>query len=374
MATSQEPAKDPPPTFAEKRPENRSVPNPDLITEADHLRQRVGLVDLSHRDRYCLLGDDRHRFLNGQVTNNIRDLQPGNGCYALSVSNKGIIQGDCNVYALPDEILLDLEPGEGASFVQRLEAFIVADDVEIVDVTAHFGLLTLQGPLALSLLEKATELISPPFPMEEYGIAKVSGNAEGEIYVTKHDRTGRSGYDLYVAIERLSSVKQALLGLARNMSGDICQPESLETLRIEAGIPRFPDDMQPSVLAPELRMEESSISYSKGCYIGQEVINRIKSIGKVNRELVGLTFEGAASIQSLPTDLVDQDKKRVGRLTSCQFSVPLGKNLGLALVKTSHSSPGTELFIDKGQDSEPDRGKVSSLPFQSLDSLRIQDE
>src|SRR6266480_6851061 len=117
---------------------------------AEHaaLRETAGVLDLSFRSRLCLTGADRQKFLNGQVTNNVKDLKTGEGCYAALVSAKGRMQSDLNIYILEDEILLDVEPGYGAVVAQRLEKYIIADDVQVVDVAAQYGLISVQGPKA----------------------------------------------------------------------------------------------------------------------------------------------------------------------------------------------------------------------------------
>jgi len=337
--------------------------NGDSKAEAAHLRSRVGLIDLSNRDRLCLLGEDRHRFLNGQITNNIRDLRPGFGCYSLTVNNKGIIQGDCTVYSLADEILLDVEPNQGEALATHLSGYIVSDDVEIVDVAPHFGLISIQGPLALRVLENAPFIEASKLPTDPYSIAQVSLDGETEIYAANHPRIGITGYDLFIPTDRLKELRTALALLVRGQGGDLCGSESLETLRIEAGIPRFPIDMKPSVLAPELRQEERTISYSKGCYVGQEVINRIKSIGKVKRELVGITFDTSKPLDDFSGKLLYHQEKRVGFVTSVTFSEPAGQYIGLAIVKTIASEAGNRLIIADETLSDPTEATVTTLPF-----------
>jgi folate-binding protein YgfZ len=337
----------------------------DSRVEAEHLRSRVGLVDLSNRDRLCLLGEDRHRFLNGQITNNIRDLRPGFGCYSLTVTNKGIILGDCTVYCLTDEILLDIEPNHGAALATRLSGNIVSDDVEIVDVAPHFGLVTIQGPLALRVLENTPFIDPSQLPTETYSIAQVSREGETEIYAAIHPRSGITGYDLFISSDRLKEIRTTLVSLVREHGGDVCGEESLETLRIEAGIPRFPIDMEPSILAPELRQEARTISYSKGCYVGQEVINRIKSIGKVKRGLVGITFDTSKPLNNLSGKFLYEKEKRVGFVTSVTYSEPAGQNIGLAIVKTVASEPGNRLMIADENLSNPTEATVTMLPFSA---------
>src|SRR5216117_865205 len=124
----------------------------DPLAENAALRGAAGLLDLSFRSRLCLTGADRQKFLNGQVTNNVKDLKVGEGCYAALVNAKGRIQSDLNIYVLENEILLDFEPGYGAAVAQRLEKFIIADDVQAVDVAPHYGLLSVQGPKSVEAL------------------------------------------------------------------------------------------------------------------------------------------------------------------------------------------------------------------------------
>src|SRR5579883_1900764 len=116
--------------------------------QAEHaaLRESAGALDLSFRSRICLTGADRLRWLNGQVTNNVKDLRAGQGCYAALVTAKGKLESDLNIFCLPDELLLDFEPGLTERVTQRLDKYIIADDVQVVDVAAHYGLLSVQGP------------------------------------------------------------------------------------------------------------------------------------------------------------------------------------------------------------------------------------
>jgi glycine cleavage system aminomethyltransferase T len=120
----------------------------DWLAEHAALRQSAGVLDLSFRSRLVLTGADRVRLLNGQVTNNVKELPVSEGCYAALVTNKGRMQSDLNIYILPEEILLDFEPGLCAAVAQRFEKFIIADDVQVIDAAPHYGLLSVQGPQA----------------------------------------------------------------------------------------------------------------------------------------------------------------------------------------------------------------------------------
>src|SRR6266536_3663656 len=167
----------------------------DPLAEHAALRQCAGVLDLSSRSRLCLTGADRQRFLNGQVTNNVRDLPAGEGCYAALVTAKGRMQSDLNIYCLPEELLLDFEPGWSETVARRLEKYIIADDVQVVDVGPHYGLLSVQGPKSAEVVE-ATGLGLKPVesPM---GLSSVRDSAFGEIYCMNQPRGVARGFDLF---------------------------------------------------------------------------------------------------------------------------------------------------------------------------------
>ncbi|MEI2726221.1 MAG: hypothetical protein V9H26_22720 [Verrucomicrobiota bacterium] len=286
------------------------------------VRQSVGVLDLSFRSRLCLTGADRVRFLHGQITNDVKRLRPGEGCYAALVTAKGKMQSDLNVFALPDELLLDFEPGLTATVTARLEKYLVADDVQVVDVAPHYGLLSVQGPQAESVV-RAVGLFTE-VPAQEFGFVKITDATLGEIYLMNQPRLDGGSrrreeadistrtaavrlltsaatnvsFDLFVPTASLGAVADKLIAAAKSVGGRACGWTAFEIARVEAGIPRFGADMDETNLPLECGIEARAVSYQKGCYIGQEVINRIHSIGHVNRELRGLRL--AEEPQTLP--------------------------------------------------------------------------
>ena len=150
----------------------------DWLAEHAALRNTAGVIDLSFRSRLCLVGNDRVRFLHGQVTNDVKKLRVGEGCYAVITTNKGRMESDLNIFCLADELLLDFEPGLTEKISQRLEKFIVADDVQIMDVAPHYGLLTVQGPRADEVVQA---LGWGERPREPFNSVKISDAALGEI-------------------------------------------------------------------------------------------------------------------------------------------------------------------------------------------------
>ena len=301
------------------------------VAEYTALQQTAGVLDLSHRSRICLTGVDRARFLHGQVTNDVNRLRTGEGCYAAITTAKGKMESDLNIYALADELLLDFEPGLTEKITGRLEKFLVADDVQIVEVAALYGLLSVQGPKANDVI-KALGIFAE-LPAKPFQSVKVSDSMLGEIYLIAIDRTAFSGFDLFVPTDSLGAVVDKLIAAAKSIGGRACGWDALEIARIEAGIPRYGADMDESNIPLECGIEARAISYQKGCYIGQEVINRIHSIGHVNKELRCLRLEGAASVVPTKGDKFFHDGKEAGYLTSAAKSPVTDAILALGYVR-----------------------------------------
>ena len=390
----------------------------DWLAEHAALRQSAGVLDLSFRSRICLTGADRVRFLHGQVTNDVKKLRVGEGCYAAITTNKGKMESDLNIFGLADELLLDFEPGLTEKVSQRLEKFIVADDVQIVDVAPHYGLLSVQGPKAEEVVralglfgwgERPREPIpaevpngssaaSPhPFPAKPFDSMKVSDVTLGEIFLMNHARLAGSagilpagseekstatrrqdagapgliGFDLFIPNASLGAIADKLIAAAKQIGGPVapkqseggraCGWQAFETARIEAGIPRFGVDMDETNLPLECGIESLAVSYNKGCYIGQEVINRIHSIGHVNKELRGLRL--ANDLKSMPQrgGKLFHDGKEIGYITSAVKSPTFG-NIALGYVRREMNQIGNELTL-QGTGESP--AKIVELPFEA---------
>jgi len=213
-----------------------------------------------------LQGGDRHRFLNGQCTQDVQELPEGETRYACAVSAKGKLSGDFFVRSAGDSLWLDAEPELQEPLTARLDRYIIADDVELIDETGAYAMFHLVPPMALP---------------EEWADAVHSRN----------DRLGRLGIDLLVEASRAEETARIL-----GENGIEIQEPLAELSRILAGYARWGRELNESTLPPEALLEERAISYHKGCYTGQEVISRIRSIGRVNRTLVGL--EGPAVLES----------------------------------------------------------------------------
>ncbi len=334
----------------------------DKLAEHAALWGQAGVLDLSFRSRVCLTGSDRIRFLHGQVTNDIKRMGAGEGCYAALVTAKGRMESDLNIYCLADEVLLDFEPGLAEKVSKRLESFIVADDVQVIEVASLYGLLSVQGPQAEAVVRKFG--VFQTLPAGSFQILKSLDPVLGEMYLANQPRLGTRGYDLFVPVEGLTAAGERLLAAVRESGGRVCGWEAFELARIEAGIPRFGADMDETNLPQECGIEARAVSYTKGCYIGQEVLNRIHTIGHVNRAFCGLRL--AENLPSLPSkgDRLSHDGKEVGMLTSTVRSPALGANIALGYVRREASRVGSELVL-KTLEGES-RAQVVSLPFVSV--------
>ena len=275
-------------------------------------RARGGVVDLSDRAQLVLTGPDRVRYLNGQVTNDVRKLRSGQSQMACVTTAKGKLSADVFITAQEDALFVDAEGSVREALLARLERYIVADDVTIADATGTHALL---------------HYISsepPPF------------SSVGQLAAAR--RFGRDGWDLRLPRETFATARDQLL------AGRVVVDAALaETLRIEAGIPRWGHELDENTLPPEAGLDVTHIDYHKGCYIGQEVISRLRSVGHVNRQLTGFVAESDAPLVAgsrlFPST---GEGASIGLLTSATFSFALEKPIALGYLK--RGSPTGALF------------------------------
>jgi folate-binding protein YgfZ len=269
-----------------------------------------GTVDLSNRAKFCLTGNDRVRYLNGQVTNDVRAARPDESLYACVTDLKGRIMGDIQIHVGSDSLILDAEPDLRETLGPRLERYIIADDAELTDITEEWQLWHVFGP-------------------------SLPHSIEGAIQV-KSNRLGTPGIDLWLPA---SSPQPEL-------HHPVLSAADYETYRILRGIPRCPNELNGDTFPPEAGIEATAMSYTKGCYIGQEVLSRIRTTGKMPRTLIRWTSD-----QPVATgDQIMCDGKPVGLITSAAIH-PMSKQfVGLAFVKQGtpvslYTSSGAPLII-----------------------------
>jgi glycine cleavage system T protein len=327
----------------------------DPQAEYRAVRQGVGLCDLSHRGLVRISGDDRKRFLHAMVSNDTANLQPGQGRYATLLTNKGRLVADFVVYADTDAYVLDLEPQMAPPFIAAIEEYVIADDVVFHDESPHWGLLSLQGPRAADVLTRAFERQVPELQTYAFTVWDLAGHP---VRLIHRSHTGELGYQLLAPQEALPALWEALWQHREAGNAHAVGMEALDVLRIEAGIPLWGRDMNEETLPIEANLTEA-ISYTKGCYIGQEVIARIDARGHVNRRLVGLLLDGHTL--PAPGARIDSPEREVGWITSATHSPALQQNIALGYVRREVLTPGTSLTVQAN--GTPVGATVVDLPF-----------
>ncbi|MGD0920747.1 MAG: aminomethyltransferase family protein [Terriglobia bacterium] len=322
----------------------------DPRQEHEAVRQAAGLFDFSFRTKLAVTGADRVRFLQGTVTNDVKNLTPSHGTYAAMLNPQGHILADLRIYCAEDRFVIDTDADLHEKIFGWLQHHIIADRVKLEPLEMYA--LTFQGPRSRPLLEKTLHLDLPA--MEEFD--HLATNYAGfPIRIVRASSTGEEGYEVWVGAKGLPGVWGAACGQAPTYEMLPCGVEALESLRIEAGIPRYGPDLAEDTLLLEADLV-NAVSFTKGCYIGQEIVERSRSRGHINWKLVGLVVDAAEA--PAPGEKLSSDAKEVGEVTSACVSPTLGKTIALAYVRREVAEPGTKLVLASGIAAE-----VTTLPF-----------
>lgn len=304
-----------------------------------------GLVDRSWTGRLELLGADRHRFLNAYVTCEVKGLAPGYGAYGFFTNPKGGILSDVVVTVHEDRLWLQLPVGQEGVISAHLQKYILADRVEVRQLEDMLP-LTLLGP-------RAAEVLGCPLPEAgewRHVRSKVHGT---EVALQRTGRLGAEAWTLWVSASIAGPLMEHLLEISGVVPAGF---DALEVLRTEAGIARFGRDFGPENFPQETGAEDQSVSYTKGCYLGQEVVARIHYRGGVQKTLRGLDF-GAGPAPEPGTALLFEGRES-GAATTVVDSVSLGRPIGLGILHRRAAEPGTKLELPGGGVAE-----VRELPF-----------
>jgi folate-binding protein YgfZ len=310
----------------------------ELDAQYRQLREECGLVDRSDRGKLLVSGPDGAEYLQGQLTNDVEALEPGDGQYAALLDRKGHMQADMRVLRpAAEEIWIDTEPEAIAAARRHLEMYSIGRDVKVADVSEERALLSLIGPRAVAVAGTAA---LPRDACEATRVAGVDCVAAGT----------RDGVDLIAgAGEDAQRLREGLLG-----AGAIeVSAAAAEILRIESGTPRFGAEMGTETMPAEAGIVEDAVSFTKGCYIGQETVARLHYKGRPNRHLRGLRLSATAA----PGAVVRLGEKEVGKLGGSAVSPAFGP-IGLAILRRE-VEPGAELAV--GEDGVTAR--VVDLPF-----------
>jgi tRNA-modifying protein YgfZ len=309
----------------------------ELDAQYRQLREECGLLDRSERGKLAVVGPDAAEYLQGQLTSDVEGLEPGDGQYAALLDRKGHMQADMRVLRpSAEEIWLDTEPGALARVLRHLTMYSIGREVEVVDATAERAILSLIGPRSVEIAGCAA------LPEDSCETTKVGGV---ECLAVGTD----GGIDLIAATAGRGRLIEALLA-----AGAVAvSAEAAEILRIEAGTPRYGAEMGAETMPAEAGIVERAVSFTKGCYIGQETVARLHYKGRPNRHLRGLKLSAPAQ----PGTPLWLGEKEVGRLGGAVVSPALGP-IGLAILRRE-AEPGAELAV--GEDGVT--AQVVDLPF-----------
>ena len=319
-----------------------------------------GVYDLGFRAKIALAGKDRVRWLNGMVSNNIRDLAAGHGVYAFILNPQGHILGDLNAYNRGESLLVDTDRSQAEKILAIFRKYIIMDKVEVSDLSEQLTALGVSGPKARGMLAVCG-----------FELAELSAPQAGELHL--HDvkwqgvdctvvRSDESSYEIWLAPGEVRKLWDALLAAGATAVG----AEALETHRILSGVPLYGVDIREREL-PQETEQARALSFTKGCYIGQEIVERIRARGNVHRMFTGFVVENGAPVaagakivarEGAAADKAARDKE-VGEVTSVA-SLPGQPSLSVALgyIRREVGAPGREVTIGAAA------AKVVKLPFE----------
>jgi len=317
-------------------------------------RHGAALIDRSDRGRIAVSGKDRASYLHGLLTNDIAALKTGEGCYAAYLTPQGRMIADMWVYELGDAMLLSLAQDVKDTILAKLDQFIFTEDVQLGDITGTFTSVAVVGPKAAAVVEA----VLAGLPSGALAALPEHGNLRGRFsdqaaVVLRVTDTGEPGYDVMVD----ASTGAALPASLRSAGAVDVDAAVADVLRVEAGVPKFHQDMNEDTIPLEAGLESQAISLTKGCYVGQEVIIRVlhRGHGRVARRLVGIVLEGAAVPP--PGSTVHAEGREVGRVTSGVTSLALRRPIALAYVHRDFVAPGIVVLVAGAP------AVVTALPF-----------
>ena len=315
----------------------------------------AGLFDLSARGRVEVSGGEAVMFLNGMLTNDVAKLEEGAWMHAAFPNPQGRLLASARVLRRGDAFLFDTEAETYPTVLKHLERFTLAGDFRVRDLTAETVMLSVQGA-------RAPEFVGAALDAEAAATARARVTpapfGEGEVTVIRATHTAEDGFDLFVGAAHAEALRDALVGAGATHAGR----DALEVLRVEAGVPRYGVDASDANVVLEVVDESEAVSYTKGCYAGQEIIARIHWRGHVAKRLAGVIFDRDAEP---PPDARLRDcaeGREAGRITSTAFSPRLRRRVALAVVKYDFLAPGTELKVFAG-DAEVCAAHVAELPL-----------
>jgi tRNA-modifying protein YgfZ len=330
----------------------------DPLGEYRRARDDVVLFDVSHRGKIEVSDKDAASFLHNLSTNDVKSLAAGAGCEAFLTTGQAKIVAHVWIYrtsesATSNIFWLDMFPGLAGKVAQHLDRYLISEQVAIADRTLDFGQLYLAGPRAGELLARiGVEQVPDNSILSCSSKAMV---AHDSVQIQRNDLLGISGYALISPADRTEAVFHMVHAAGASLAGNQCY----NMLRVEAGTPAYGVDIDESNLPHEVGRIDRAVSFTKGCYIGQETVARIRTYGHVNRSLAGIKLMGAEC--ALHGVKILRDGKEVGFITSSVYSPRVGTAVALGYVRRGSEVPGTIVEVEMHEGRY--RGEVARLPF-----------
>jgi aminomethyltransferase len=327
------------------------------VAEYQAVRQTVGLSDLSHRGKIRVTGDDRVKWLQGLISNDILPLQPGQGCYSSFLTHKGKMLGYFRVYTLPDSLWVEDVGEVGDATFQALRKFLLYGiKAKMENCAESWGLLLVSGPKACATVSAAFGVEMSDLKPVTAIAAQIGGHAS---FVLRTEETGEADLEVLLPTDALNTAWERLMEAGATYGIKAVGSHARETLRIEAGLPKAGPDLNEEIVPPEANLEGKAFSLNKGCYPGQEVVARMDTYGNVRRHLVGLVMNGSI-VPPRGAKLFSGDRE-VGWVSSATHSPHLKTPIALAFPLRDFSAPGTNLTIEI--DGVRYDATVAALPF-----------
>jgi folate-binding protein YgfZ len=300
-----------------------------LTTGYNALRHSVAWIDLSQRGRLRITGEDRARLLNAMATNQVQSLRPGQGCYVFFLNAQGRILGDANIFCFADHLLLDTEPETRQKLFEHLDRYIIADDVTVEDVTKTTAAIAVEGPRAEAVIAALGAEIPP-----ENSFEPLPWVSWGERAVARVSSTGSPGFCIFTTAEDKPSLLAQLAGVPE------ATPEDTRTIRIENGRPRYGEEITERYLVQETGQLQA-VNFNKGCYLGQEIVERVRSRAQIHRLLQSVEID-TSEVPPAGTKLTSGEAD-AAEIVSAVYSPTLEKVAAMAYVRVQFGKPGTEL-------------------------------
>jgi folate-binding protein YgfZ len=312
----------------------------DHQMEFSALLNGCGVYDLGFRARLRLTGGDRVRWMNGMVTNNIRDLAAGHGVYAFLLNPQGRILGDMYVYNQGDALIVESDRSQLEKIVATFDHYIIMDDVEVKDISEHQTTVGLAGPKSRAILNAAGIEVPELQPLQTVTPQCNCDCGCVECTVVRGEDAERESYEIWLAPKDVYKTWQALIAAGATPVGS----EALEMQRIAVGIPLYGVDIRERDL-PQETEQVRALNFNKGCYVGQEIVERIRSRGNVHRKFTGFVVKGAAAIEAGAK--IISDEKEIGEITSVAvLRTPSGeRTVCLGYIRREVGVPGREVAI-----------------------------